>query len=136
MSRSNQRSVTVMIDGEPTGVWDKKTGGGIDSEETKYPPGGMGQEIPLGGRRTRDNITLQRLFKLDRDLPLIKTWDALAGRAECVVNDQPLDNDGNPFGSPLVYTGVLKAVAVPDHDSESDDAALVSIEISTGGTLA
>lgn len=136
MSRMDQYSVSVEIDGHDEGVWDKMSGGEVDSEETKYKPGGMAMEVSLGGSRSVGNVTVSRLYVLDRDHPKVKTWMARAGRAPCKVSKQPLDTDGNVFGAPIVYTGKLKAVTPPEVDSESSDAALVEIEVSTSGTVA
>lgn len=136
MSRSDQRSVSVTIDGTPTGIWDALSGGEADSEETKYRPGGGGAQVSLGGPTTLENLTLSRLFKLDRDLPKIKGWMAKRGKAPVVVTEQFLDRDGNVASTGLTYRGVLKKVSPPEHDSESSDAAKVEIEVSVAGDVA
>jgi hypothetical protein len=136
MSRKDQYAVGVTIDGTYTGIWDKMTGGEIDSDETKYKPGGMTQEISLGGSVNTGNITVSRLFDLARDLPVIKTWMHRVGKALVVVSKQSLDVDGNAFGDPMVYQGKLKMVTPPEVDSEVSDAALVEIEVSTAGSVA
>jgi hypothetical protein len=130
MTRSDLRSVSVTIDGEQTGIWDMLSGGEGDSEETKYRAGGGGKQENLGGPPTRENITVARLFKLDRDLPRVKQWDHKRGRAPVVVTEQFLDRDGNVASMGLAYRGLLKRVAVPEHDSESTDASRVELEIS------
>jgi hypothetical protein len=53
MSRLDQYNVTVSLDGTPLGTFDKMTGGEIDSEETKYKPGGMAPQVSLGGSGPR-----------------------------------------------------------------------------------
>lgn len=136
MSRSDQRSVSITIGGEATGIWDAKSGGMADSEETKYREGGGGSQVTLGGQQTLENLTCARLFKLDRDLPRIKGWMANAGKAAVVVTEQFLDRDGNVASIGLTYKGVLKSVAPPEHDSESNDAARVEIEVSVAGPVA
>lgn len=135
MSRQDQYRVTVTIDGEGTGVWDKVSGFGIDSNETKYKPGGLVPEIPLGGTVTVDNGTVSRLYDLQRDHQNVKRWISKTGKADVIVNKQPLDVDGNVFGEPLVYTGKLKMVTPPEVDSESSDAALLEIEISSAAIV-
>lgn len=128
MKREDTYSVKVSVDGRDLGVWDKMEGGEIDSEETRYRPGGLAEEIPLGGTRTRGNITLSKLY--DEGVHDVYHWlDSRAGRGSVVVTRQPLDPDGNAFGRPLVYVGTLKSVAPPAIDSESSDAALVEIEV-------
>lgn len=133
--RQDQWSNTVTIDGKPMGVWDTFEGGGSDSEETKYKPGGMQAEVSLGGSRSIGNLTLSRL--LDRS-----TWDYMrglmnrTGTAKCIVSRQPLDADGNPWGKPMTYRGVLKMVQPGGTDSNSSDALTWEIEVSTEGSVA
>lgn len=135
-TRQDTWNVTAVIDGLPSGTWDKLSGGSGDSEELKYRPGNMGSQISLGGSQTLENITLSRLFDLDRDALVVKKWLARRGNAPVVVTKQPKDIDGNTYGEPLVYTGILKAVTPPDVDSEGGDAAMVAIEVTTNGTVA
>jgi hypothetical protein len=136
MSRQDQRSVSITIDGENTGIWDTISGRDADSEETKYREGGGGNQVTLGGAKTMENIVAARLFKLDRDLPKIKRWHAKRGMADVVIVEQYLDRDGNTASVGLTYRGVLKRVTPPEHDSESNDAARVEIEVSVAGEVA
>jgi hypothetical protein len=61
--------VTVSVDDRDLGIFDQKTGGEIDSEESKYNPGGMVGEISLGGRRTIGNVTVERYYDALRSRP-------------------------------------------------------------------
>lgn len=126
----------MSLDGTNTGVWDKLTGGEVDSEETKYRPGGMGPHVSLGGSVEVGNLTISRLYILNRDHDNIHWMISRAGKGKVVVNRQPLDADGNAYGRPLVYTGTLKTVTPPEVDSESSDAALLECEITPAGTVA
>lgn len=135
MSRLDQYDITVTLDRTSLGVFDKLSGGNIDSEETKYKPGGMTPQVSLGGSQTVSNITVQRLYRLDRDLALVPTLKSRVGKGQVVVSKQSLDVDGHPFGAPTVYQGVLKQLTFPDPDSESSAAALLQLEISTVGTV-
>ena len=132
-SRQDQSAVTVSIDGVDYGIWDKRDGGGVDSEETKYKPGGMGKPISLGGNVETDNVTVSRLYDLERDHTVVQTLLSKPGKGRMVVKDQPLDPDGNPFGAPTVWRGVVKTVTPPERDSESSDPAMIEIEMSTEG---
>jgi len=134
MSRQDQYSVHVIVDGQDTGVWDKMTGGAVDSEESTYKPGGMAPSKVLGSTTETGTVTVSRLYDLNRDHNgLVQTLLATAGRARVSINKQPLDVNGVPFGSPLTYNGVLKSCAPPEVDSESADAALLAIEVSIEG---
>jgi hypothetical protein len=137
MSLESQSAVSVRIDADglgDLGVWSRRTGGNADSEETKFPPGGMADEISLGGRGTFDNITVAKLF---RDLiPYRRSLLNARGGARVTVSDQPLDRDKNPIGVPTVYVGTLKAVNFGDSDSTSNDPKLIELEITTDGIAA
>lgn len=133
--RQDQWANTVTIDGVPLGVWDTLSGGDVEAEETKYRPGGLSPQISLGGNTTTNNVTLGRL--LGRD-----DWDFMhdlmasrVGKAAVTVARQPLDVDGNPFGRPLVYSGVLQNVNPGDVDSNSSDAQVWEITVSTEGSI-
>jgi len=133
--RASQYSVTVQVDDRPLGIFDKFEGGEGDSEETKYRPGAMGAEESLGGQATRANFSVSRRYRLDRDHPNAKWLDGRRGKGIVTASKQPLDTDGNPYGKPLVYGGTLKAVTFPDHDSMSDDPALLALEVTANGEL-
>jgi hypothetical protein len=58
-----------------------------------------------------------------------------AGKGKVVINKQPLDVDGNVFGTALRYTGMLKRVLPPEVDSESSNAALLELEVTPDATV-
>lgn len=135
MSREDQYSVTVNIDNTDLGVFDKLTGGEIDSEESKFRPGGMASQVSLGGYKTVSNLTVSRLYDLARDHLKVQFLLERVGKGSATISKQPLDVNGNPFGAPIVYTGKLKQVKLPDHDSESADAAMIELEFSPNATV-
>lgn len=132
-TRQDTWSAQVSIDGVNLGVFDKCTGGEIDSEEYKYKPGAMAPTVSLGGTKTIGNVIVARLYRLQRDHDRAQWLINRVGKAMCVVSKQPLDTDGNAYGKPIVYRGKLKRVSFPEHDSESNNAALIEYEISTDG---
>lgn len=134
MSRQDQARVTLSVDGRPIGVFSKREGGGTDSEEAKYFPGGMEPQEALGGSPTVDNVTLTKLYRLT-DAENVRFLRGRAGKGECTCVDQQLDADGQAFGKPDVWRGKLKMVKAPDRDSNANDAAEIEIEISTHGTV-
>lgn len=136
MSRKDQYSVGVSINSVDYGIWDKMTGGEMDSDEKKYKPGGLKPEISLGGTRTVTNVTVSRLYDLNRDHTKVKDIIAAVGNATVNIKKQPLDVNGSAFGEPIVYQGKLKSCKPPEADSESGDAAMVEIEVSTAGIIA
>ena len=136
MSRQDQFNVTVVVDGRNLGTFDRKSGGEVDSEELKYRPGAMAQQISLGGFQNVGNVTVGRLFDLGRDLPDVPFLTHRAGKADMTIVVQHLDVDGNPFGKPYTYVGKMKQYTPPEHNSESNDAAMVEIEMSSAKLVA
>lgn len=129
-ARQDTWRIIMHLNGNSFGVWDKKSGGEVDSDDTKYYPGGMAPPISLGGRVTPGNVTLSRIFDRKDDGGKINTLLAAAGKGTVVISQRVLDQDGNPYGSPIIYNGKLKRVSVPDVDSESSTAAMIEIEVS------
>jgi hypothetical protein len=128
-TRQDTFRLTLRVNHENYGVWDKKTGGDADSNELKYNPGSMVPAISLGGHETPANVTLQRLYDvIDDNNKLNKLLNGV-GKHDATVTQQPLDFDGNPYGKAAVWHGTLKRVVIPDVDSESNTAALVEVEI-------
>jgi hypothetical protein len=136
MSRQDQWAATITLDGRDLGIWDKWTGGEIDSEELKYKPGAMGASVSLGGSVEVGNITVSRLYMLGRDHDLIHWIISRVGKGTATASRQPLDVDGNAYGPPIVYSAKLKTTSLPEIDSESSDAALLELELTPAGTVA
>jgi hypothetical protein len=136
MSTQAQAIITLTVDDEKYGIWDKLTGGEVDSETLKYKPGNMGAPITLGGSVEVGDLTVSRLFLIGRDTEIINKLIGRVGKADCVVARSTLDPDGNVWSSgALVYKGKLKTVTPPELDSESSDAALLELVISPSGTV-
>jgi hypothetical protein len=115
------------------GVFDKKSGGAVDTDIYKYKPGGMAEQVSLGGSPTIEDLTISRLHRHERDHAALQRYFNWAGRAKCTVSQFVLDVDGNVFGNPIVWVGVLKTVTPPDHDSESTDPAMLELVVSPDG---
>lgn len=132
-TRQDTFRVTLTVDGSNRGVWDKKSGGDVDSNELKYSPGGMAQQVSMGGMVTPANITLQRDYDRVRDHDTITFLLSRVGKSPATVHQQPLDFDGNPYGKTVHWKGILKRVLIPDVDSEGNAAAMLEVEISIAG---
>lgn len=138
MGTKSQYRVTLSVDGQDFGVWDKKTGGDVQATITKHRPGGMGPEETYGGQTEITDLVLTRVKKRkDRDdIAKIAVLRNRIGRGHAVVVEQPLDQDANAYGPPSVHTGVLQRVSGADVDSTSNDADMYEVGISTNGTIA
>jgi hypothetical protein len=139
MSRQDMYRVTASIAGTTFSgeLFDKQTGGMSDSEETKYRQGGMADPISLGGQRTLENVTISRIYRQDRDPAQVGLLLSMVGRGDITVTKIPLDINraALPTGG-LVYKGKVKSVKYPEHDSESNSAGLLEIEVSTDSITA
>jgi hypothetical protein len=136
MNRQDKWLITVSIDGKPTGTWDTFDGGGAEATDTKYKPGGMGDEISLGGKASVGNITLGRLLGKSQ-YPYMRSLlvNDRSGKARVVVVRQPLDDDGHIWGEPLTYTGTLMNIDLGATDSNGNAAQISTIVVSTSGRV-
>lgn len=133
--RVDQFLTTLTIDGRPMGIWDSLSGGARTASANRYRPGGMRPAISLGGTATTENVTLGRLvYRQSNDWDtLVRLHTTRVGKAECVAAQRPMDLDGNPYGTPLVFRGKLVSVTPPDSNSNEDGEALWTIEIEPEG---
>jgi len=132
-TREDTWLVTVAVGDRALGVFDQFSGGEVDSEEALYSPGGMAAEISLGGRRTIGNVTVSRYCDRALDWPAIKWLVAQVGVARCSIGYTPLTPSGDRGGDPLTYSGTLKTVKPPEHDSTGNDAAQLELEFTVDG---
>ncbi len=130
-TRVDQFSVDVTVDGtllKP--AWDTLSGGALDTNEQKIRTGGSEMEMSLGGTRQAGNVTVTRYFDRDRDASLISWLKARVNTpAGAVVWSK--DNNGARYREVERHTGILKMINGPDPDANSNNAAMVSVEIST-----
>jgi hypothetical protein len=138
MSRQDQYSVTLTVRYNIGGAsqvrsftMDGFEGGEVDSEDTKFYPGGLAEQISLGGRRTVGNVTVSKLYDTVTDHPNMGWLMGGVGKADCTVVKALLNVDGASVGNVLTYTGKLKRVEPPAFDSESTDAGMWEVEVSS-----
>lgn len=143
MSRQDMARVTVTFEKRvnnqwvpwpglgSTGVWENRTGGGGDSEETKHREGGMGVYVSLGGPTTIDNVTIARRYDHIRDAPLYSELMTARGKARVTVVEQDLDEFGVADGAVHTWSGKLKSVSKGDTNANSTDVRMLTCEISS-----
>jgi hypothetical protein len=127
MSTSQQAQVSVTVDGQPLGVFDSRSGGGVTAEVNKRRSGGMGPIKSYRALPDYEDVTVSRVFELARDLELYRTLQTRVGKADMVVTEQRLDVDGIPFGRPRNWVGVLQGLTPPEHDSESTEPVMFEL---------
>lgn len=143
MSRQDMARVTVHVEKRVSGtwtpwpglgdlgIWENRTGGGGDSEETKHREGGMGEYISLGGPTTIDNVTIARRYDHIRDAPIYATLMGARGKARVTVVEQDLDEFGVADGAVHSWSGKLKSVNKGDSNANSTDVRMLTCELST-----
>lgn len=124
-STQSDSQVTVTVDGVPLGEFDTRSGGDTDSDIATRK---TGQGVKLyHGRPNHSDLTVSRDYDRERDHELLRRLTRRAGRAEMVVIEQPLDEDGNRWGWPRMWTGKLKSVNPGEYDSDSDDPRMLEL---------
>jgi hypothetical protein len=127
-TREDTWFINVAVGDFNLGTWDTFSGGEADSEESKYRPGGMDEEISLGGRRTIGNVTVARYYDILRDHPLVKWLYSNTGKLRGGAARVPMNMQGVLAGEAQYFGGTLKRVSVPDTDSMGSDAAMLELE--------
>lgn len=131
MAIESQSLITVHVVGVgDLGVFDKKTGGDTQAPTAKHRPGGMGPEKAYRTLPTYSDITVSRVLERDRDWELVRTLKGKAGNAMMTITEQPLDDDGNAWGSPQTYQGRLTNVKPGQVDSTSQNVRMFEIDCS------
>lgn len=140
LMRSDTWLNTVSINGSltpsPDGVWDTFKGGDIDSTADVYKAGGMKDQEAVGGQPTISTVTLDKALDMQNDWATVQQLMAAgAGNAPITIHRQPLDINKNPFGTPLIYTGIVKSVAPGDTDSNKSDIQMWTITAVVSGPI-
>lgn len=128
MAQTQQQVLlTVTVDGLPLGVFDTKSGGETTAEPTKRRSGGMGRQKSYAALPDHGDVTVSRDYDLERDHELVRRLRRRVGRASMVIAEQPLDENGAPWGQPVIHTGRLIGVSPSEVDSDSADAAMFEL---------
>lgn len=96
------------------------TGGDFSSTKPKSTRAAGEKEIARAGRSTTGDVTIGR----ENDGAISLDWFRDRRNRPMSVSRQNLDDDKNPFGNPLVYTGKLSDINVGDGDAEDNGDAL------------
>lgn len=127
MSTQDSSLVTAVVDGQPLGVFDSRSGGEVDSEVSKRYVGGQRVQQIYKGLRAAGDVTITRGYERERDHELARTLEQRAGLAPMSVSEQPLDDEGNPWGKPKTWTGKLKSVNTGDYDAQSGEPRIIEL---------
>jgi hypothetical protein len=135
-SRKDNYRVSAVVGGKAVPdyfvTW---SGGDGDSDDQPWREGD-GNLTNLGGKQSRDPITISREVKPDRDIPIYHELDAKRGKVEAVFTKQYVDDEENPIGKPIIRRGKLKKVTDPEADKNSSDPSTFSLELGSNSVPA
>lgn len=122
--------LTLVVNGKSLGTFDSFSGGDASAKSVKHRPGGMGPEKSYASLPSYTDLTISRVLEPSRDWELVRQLTQIAGRVDASMTEQPLDADGNPWGSPKVYTGQFLGVKPGKVDSTSDALRMFEVDMS------
>lgn len=127
--REDQASISVPI--LPVALpyvksWAQLEGGDVESEDTKTRPGGMVDQVNLGGPRTRTDATVMRPYTKELH-PFIKPLEDVAGNGKMHITYTILDGTGSKAGPTVTLTGILKNVTRPNWNANGTGVAMLSL---------
>lgn len=129
MATQQENLITVVVDGQPLGVFDTLTGGDTSASPVKHRAGGMGSQKSYPALPEHADVTVSRVLERERDRELVRKLRLRTGRASASISEQPLDDDGAPWGKPTIYTGKLSGVKPGDADSNSVDLQMFELTL-------
>jgi hypothetical protein len=128
MAQTQQMAlITVTVDDLPLGVFDTKSGGETTAEPTKRRSGGMGAQKSYAALPDHGDVTISRDYELERDHELMRRLRPRVGRARANISEQPLDENGAPWGDPITHIGRLTGLSPSELDSDSSDAQMFEL---------
>lgn len=125
-----QYLITLSVDGLGScGVYDNFSGGEAKANPPKHRPGGMGGEISYLALPVFGDVTIGRVYDEGRDQALIAALRQLVGSTYCTVTEQPLDQNGAPWGTPRTFRGRLANINEGKADSTSNAIRMYTIDV-------
>lgn len=114
--------------------WDTFDGGDIDPQMEEFLPGGMGDQVAMGGVRKRLPITMERAW----DTTLIGAFlalDAASGVAPFTCAVSTLAADKTTVIGKTTYTGILGKVKMPARKNDDSKAGMLTVTLSCNGAI-
>jgi hypothetical protein len=108
--------------------WAEMDDGFVEAQDTKTYPGGMINQVNLGGPATRGDITVQTQYSTAL-APYMVQLEQACGRAAAYASYRPLDANGNPDGPVVNMSGILKSVQLTGRNANNTGAAFLKLVI-------
>jgi hypothetical protein len=127
--RADMAKITVSVDSQQVGpdMWATFSGGGLDTDDQKTRPGGMQNQVAIGGPTSRDDITVTTQFT-DLVASVAKALELRTGRGSLTVAVTYKDPDGNNVSAHgFTRTGIVKSVQIPNVDVNTGDVAFLTV---------
>jgi hypothetical protein len=134
--RSDQAAIHVSIEGVTLdGIsWDVMEAGDNTVEGLVVHPGGMAEQVALGGIPKRSPLTVARLWS-DTLIAVFKQIDSLAGQAAVTASYVVLNANKTATSNVETYTGVLGTVTRPNYKAGESTDAMLQIAVDLNGAL-
>lgn len=129
MSTAQQYLITANVGGRDLGVYDTMKGGDVQTKSAMHRPGGMGPEKSYRSLPTYSTITVTRVLERERDWELLRWLQDQSGGVRAQITKQPLDEQGNAWGTPMTWSGRLLGVKGGDADSTSSNPLMYDFEV-------
>ena len=123
---------------EVPGAFAQMSGGNPSGDVRRYKEGGDPNDHTSGNPPTRDDVTIGRPWRRTRDHDLALAFDRAVMKSRFTITKQPLDEDFNAWGKPMVYADcLLTGCNHPDVDAEATgDVARLELTFAVAGELA
>jgi hypothetical protein len=131
--QEQQFLITCSVDDVVLGTFDSFEGGDVTSDAKTYRAGGMADAEALPAPPSTEDVTIARGFRAERDAAKKKWLNGKIG-AKIVIGKQALNPDKTPVADALeTFTGIVKSVAGPSHDSTGEDVSKLTIVATISG---
>lgn len=125
-----QYLVTLTVDGiGDIGIFDTRKGGDNSIKVTMHRPGGMVPQKSFVTLPDYSTVTVSRVYERVRDHELVRALRTVAGKAFGTVTEQPLDTDGNAWGTPVTWRGRIGNIKPGDVDSNSTSVRMFDVDL-------
>lgn len=126
--RSDMAFINVYLGGVQKGdLWATFEGGALDADDQKTRPGGMKQQVALGGPTSRGDITVTTQMT-DQLMQVAKDFEKAAGRGDMSVTITYLDLNGAADNKrAFTVKGKVKSCQIPSVDVNSGDVAFLTV---------
>src|SRR4051812_21625847 len=116
----------VTIDGVYLGIFDVSDGAQTKADIVKHRDGGQQGQTLLPVPPDTDTLTVERLYKGERDQAL-RYLRKRVGPGAVDIGIQDLDADRNAYGATETFTGLLSSYQVTGADSSSTDKRMLQL---------